>query len=174
MMQTYQDQVTSHSGPCSDLATAANLISDEQTYYSGTLTSLGTFGAVSPTGNPTAERTASSYTGGTEQWQTTTSTAYDGVGRVTDAVDATGQKTHTDFTPAWSSSGGNTAPTKTETYNSQQWRSPPTSTRCVASVQVASASYIGARSAGDAHPQHSGSTAVSGPASAPWMSASTR
>ncbi|SDN20597.1 intein N-terminal splicing region/RHS repeat-associated core domain-containing protein [Actinacidiphila guanduensis] len=122
MMLSYPDQVTSHSGPCSDPVSASNLISDSQTYYNGTLTSLGTFGTVSSTGQPTAVRTATSYTGGTEQWQTTASTAYDGAGRVTDAMDAAGQKTHTDFTPAWSSSGGNTAPTTSETYNSQQWK----------------------------------------------------
>ncbi|MEW1860705.1 ricin-type beta-trefoil lectin domain protein [Streptomyces sp. NPDC088194] len=122
MMLSYPDQVTSHAGPCSDPVSADNLISDGQTYYNGTLTSLGTFGTVSPTGEPTAVRAATSYTGGTEQWRTTTSTAYDGAGRITDAVDATGQKTHTDFSPAWSNSGGNTAPTKSETYNSKQWK----------------------------------------------------
>ena len=122
VMLSYPDQVTSHSGPCSEPVTSANLISDTQTYYNGTLTSLGAFGTLSPTGDPTAERTAISSTGGTEQWQTTTSTAYDGAGRVTDAVDAAGNTTHTDFTPAWSSSGNNTAPTKTETYNSKQWK----------------------------------------------------
>ncbi|MFD8722591.1 ricin-type beta-trefoil lectin domain protein [Streptomyces sp. NPDC059629] len=128
MTLSYPDQVTSVSGPCGTAASASTLLADKKIYYDGdgTLTNLGTFGQLDQTsstaiGQATAVRTATGYTGTTENWQTSSAMKYDGAGRVTDALDATGQNTHTDFSPAWSPFGGNTNPTSITTTNSQNW-----------------------------------------------------
>ncbi|MGW7099672.1 ricin-type beta-trefoil lectin domain protein [Streptomyces sp. NPDC054838] len=121
-MISYPDQVTSVSGPCA-AATAANLLSDRKVFYAGdgSLAGLGTFGQVSATAAATGVQIATGFTGSTENWQTTAAMKYDGIGRVTDALDATGQNTHTDFVPAWSSAGNNVTPTTIRTTNSQNW-----------------------------------------------------
>ncbi|MFF4121421.1 ricin-type beta-trefoil lectin domain protein [Streptomyces sp. NPDC001714] len=128
MTLSYPDQVTSVSGPCGTAASASTLLADKKIYYDGdgTLTNLGTFGQLDQTsstaiGQATAVRTATGYTGTTENWQTSSAMKYDGAGRITDALDATGQNTHTDFSPAWSPFGGNTNPTSITTTNSQNW-----------------------------------------------------
>ncbi|MFD4501540.1 ricin-type beta-trefoil lectin domain protein [Streptomyces sp. NPDC058457] len=128
MTQSYPDQVTSVSGPCGTAASASTLLADKKIYYDGdgTLTNLGTFGQLDQTsstaiGQATAVRTATGYTGTTENWQTSSAMKYDGAGRVTDALDATGQNTHTAFSPAWSPFGGNTNPTSITTTNSKNW-----------------------------------------------------
>ncbi|MEU2334794.1 ricin-type beta-trefoil lectin domain protein [Streptomyces sp. NPDC013172] len=128
MTLAYPDQVTSISGPCGTAASASTLLADKKIYYDGdgTLTNLGTFGQLDQTsstaiGQASAVRTATGYTGTTENWQTSSAMKYDGAGRITDALDATGQNTHTDFSPAWSLSGGNTNPTTITTTNSQNW-----------------------------------------------------
>ncbi|MBK3645956.1 ricin-type beta-trefoil lectin domain protein [Streptomyces sp. MBT33] len=129
MTLAYPDQVTSVSGPCGTAASASTLLADKKIYYDGdgTLTNLGTFGQLDQTGSTaigqvSAVRTATDYTGTTENWQTSTAMKYDGAGRITDAVDATGQNTHTAFSPAWSLLGENTNPTSITTTNSQSWK----------------------------------------------------
>ncbi|MFD9339091.1 ricin-type beta-trefoil lectin domain protein [Streptomyces sp. NPDC060028] len=121
-MISYPGQVTEVSGPCAAV-TSANLLSDRKIYYAGdgTLLGLGAFGQVSDTAAATGVQIATGFTGSTENWQTTAAMKYDGVGRITDAVDSTGQNTHTDFVPAWSSSGNNISPTTVKTTNSHNW-----------------------------------------------------
>ncbi|MEU8934927.1 ricin-type beta-trefoil lectin domain protein [Streptomyces sp. NPDC048409] len=124
MMLSYPDRVTSVAGDCSTAASANSLLTDKKIYYlgDGTPSTLGTFGKVSASGESTATQTATGYTGTTENWLTTSAMTYDGAGRVTDAYDATGQKTHTDFSPAWSGSGGNTNATAETSLNSHGWK----------------------------------------------------
>ncbi|MFF3609283.1 ricin-type beta-trefoil lectin domain protein [Streptomyces sp. NPDC002463] len=123
-MLSYPDQTTTVSGPCGTVAGAATLLADKKIYYGGdgTLANLGTFGQLTATGAPTAVRVATGYTGTTENWQTTVAMKYDGAGRITDAVDATSQNTHTDYLPAWNDNGGNTNPRSIESTNSQNWK----------------------------------------------------
>ncbi|MFF4630145.1 ricin-type beta-trefoil lectin domain protein [Streptomyces griseorubiginosus] len=124
MMLSYPDRVTSVAGDCATAASAGNLLTDKKIYYlgDGTPSTLGTFGKVSDSGASTATQTATGYTGTTENWLTTSAMTYDGAGRVTDSYDATGQKTHTDFTPAWSTAGGNTNATTETSTNSKNWK----------------------------------------------------
>ncbi|MCF3135571.1 ricin-type beta-trefoil lectin domain protein [Streptomyces olivochromogenes] len=128
MALAYPDQVTAVSGPCGTAPSATTLLSDRKLYYDGdgSLTNLGTFGQLEQTGSTaigrvTAVRTATGYTGTTENWQTNSAMKYDGAGRITDTLDVTGQNTHTAFTPPWTSAGGNTNPTDITTTNSQNW-----------------------------------------------------
>jgi RHS repeat-associated protein len=129
MTLAYPDQVTSVSGPCGTAPSAGTLLADKKIYYDGdgTLTNLGTFGQLDQTGSTaigqaSAVRTATDYTGTTENWQTSSAVKYDAAGRITDTVDATGQNTHTAFSPPWSLLGGNTNPTSITTTNSQSWK----------------------------------------------------
>ncbi|MGW1559316.1 polymorphic toxin-type HINT domain-containing protein [Streptomyces sp. NPDC002144] len=124
MMLSYADRVTSVIGGCSTAVGADSLLTDKKIYYAGdgTPSGLGTFGQVTATGQVTGTQTATGFTGTTENWQTTSAMKYDGGGRITDAYDATGQKTHTDFDPDWSSSGGNTNATAKTSTNSQNWQ----------------------------------------------------
>ncbi|WP_277440723.1 ricin-type beta-trefoil lectin domain protein [Streptomyces sp. SPB162] len=129
MMLSYPDQTTVVSGPCGTAVSAGSLLSDRKVYYdgSGTPADLGTFGQIGQGGNPaagqvTAVRVATGWTGATENWQTNTAMSYDGAGRVTDSYDVTGLNTHTDFTPLWSASGGNTNPVGITTYNAKRWK----------------------------------------------------
>ncbi|MER6353975.1 ricin-type beta-trefoil lectin domain protein [Streptomyces sp. NPDC001634] len=129
MALAYPDQVTSVSGPCGTAPSATTLLADKKIYYDGdgTLTNLGTFGQLDQTGSTavgqvSAVRTATGYSGTTENWQTNSAMKYDGAGRTTDALDATGQNTHTSFTPSWTSAGANTTPTSITTTNSQNWK----------------------------------------------------
>ncbi|MPY33634.1 hypothetical protein FNH09_21000 [Streptomyces adustus] len=128
MALSYPDQATTVSGPCGTAPSAGTLIADRKLYYDGdgSLTNLGTFGQLEQSGSTavgrvTALRTATGYTGTTENWQTNSAMKYDGAGRITDTVDVTGQNTHTDFTPPWTSAGGNTNPTAIASTNSQNW-----------------------------------------------------
>ncbi|MEV7417950.1 ricin-type beta-trefoil lectin domain protein [Streptomyces sp. NPDC089919] len=122
-MLSYPSQVTSVLGACGTAVSAGTLLADRRIYYKGdgTLTGLGTLGQVSATAAATGAEISTGFTGTTENWQPTAAMKYDGAGRVTDALDATGQNTHTDFTPAWSASGNNTAPTTIKTTNSKNW-----------------------------------------------------
>ncbi|WP_158973169.1 ricin-type beta-trefoil lectin domain protein [Streptomyces griseus] len=124
MMLSYADRVTSVVGTCATTPGPSSLLTDQKIYYAGdgTPSGLGTFGQVTAAGQATGTQTATGYTGTTENWQTTSATRYDGGGRITDAYDATGQKTHTDFDPPWSSSGGNTDATSETSTNSQGWQ----------------------------------------------------
>ncbi|MGW1910837.1 ricin-type beta-trefoil lectin domain protein [Streptomyces sp. NPDC002076] len=131
MALSYPDQVTAVSGPCGTAPSATTLLADKKLYYdydgNGSLTDLGTFGQLDQSGSTaigqvTAVRTATGYSGTTENWQTNSVMKYDGAGRVTDTWDATGQNTHTAFTPSWTSAGGNTNPTSITTTNSQNWK----------------------------------------------------
>ncbi|MGW2556296.1 ricin-type beta-trefoil lectin domain protein [Streptomyces sp. NPDC001635] len=129
MALSYPDQVTTVSGPCGTAPSSSTLLADKKIYYDGdgSLTNLGTFGQLAQSGSSaigeaTAVRTATGYSGTTENWQTSAAMKYDGAGRITDTLDATGQNTHTDFTPAWTSTGGNTEPTGITTTNSQSWK----------------------------------------------------
>ncbi|MEU8543768.1 ricin-type beta-trefoil lectin domain protein [Streptomyces sp. NPDC048717] len=122
-MTAYPDQVTTVHGPCGTAVSASTLLTDRKIYYKGdgTLTGLGTFGQVSTTAGATATQMATGFTAGTEDWLTTAAMKYDGAGRVTDALDATGMNTHTDFTPAWTAAGDVTNPTTIKTTNSKNW-----------------------------------------------------
>ncbi|MFI8073964.1 ricin-type beta-trefoil lectin domain protein [Streptomyces sp. NPDC086033] len=124
MMLSYPDRVTSVAGDCATAASASNLLTDKKIYYigDGTPAQLGTFGKVSASGESTATQTATGYTGTTENWLTTSAMTYDGAGRVTDSYDATGQRTHTDFSPSWSAAGGNTNATGETSTNSKGWK----------------------------------------------------
>lgn len=128
MALAYPAQVTAVSGPCGTTPSATTLLADKKLYYDGdgSLTSLGTFGQLEQTGSTavgrvTAVRTATGYTGTTENWQTNSAMKYDGAGRITDTLDVTGQNTHTAFSPSWTSTGGNTNPTGITTTNSKDW-----------------------------------------------------
>ncbi|MGW0943545.1 ricin-type beta-trefoil lectin domain protein [Streptomyces sp. NPDC002623] len=123
MMLTYPDRVTSIVGACGTALGASSLLTDQKIYYAGdgTLSGLGAFGSVTADGQVTGTQTATGFTGSTENWQTTSAMAYDGAGRVTDAYDATGQKTHTDFDPDWTGAGNNTNATGESSVNSQGW-----------------------------------------------------
>lgn len=128
MMLSYPSQLTVYSGPCTTSPTSATTLSDRQLYYNGdgSLTNLGTFGTVSAAGKTTGIRNATGFSGTTENWRTTTALKYDGAGRATDSTDVTGQTTHTDFTPAWSSAGNNTNPTSLTTTNPKGWTTTST------------------------------------------------
>ncbi len=133
MALSYPDRTTVVSGPCGTAVSAASLLSDRKVYYDGdgSLTNLGTFGRLDQSGSAalgqvTAEQTATGFTGSTENWQTNAAMSYDGAGRVTDTLDVNGADTHTDFTPAWSSSGGNTNAVGIATFNPQQWKETST------------------------------------------------
>lgn len=128
MALAYPAQITAVSGPCGTAPSATTLLADKKLYYDGdgSLTNLGNFGQLEQTGSTaigrvTAVRTATGYTGTTENWQTNSAMKYDGAGRITDTLDVTGQNTHTDFTPPWASTGGNTNPTGITTTNSKNW-----------------------------------------------------
>lgn len=133
MALSYPDQTTVVSGACGTVPSASTLLSDQKLYYDGdgSLTNLGVFGQLDQSGSSaigrvSAVRIASGYTGSTENWQTNTAMSYDGAGRVTDSYDITGKNTHTDFTPAWSNTGGNTNSVGIVTYNSKQWQESST------------------------------------------------
>ncbi|MET9119840.1 ricin-type beta-trefoil lectin domain protein [Streptomyces sp. NPDC004528] len=124
MLLAYPDRITTVSGPCGTKAGADTLLSDKKIYYDGdgSVTALGTYSTVAHpyvTGTQVATGFA---TDGTENWRTTSGIAYDGGGRVTDALDATGNGTHTDYLPKWSSGGGNTNPTSIVSINQKQWK----------------------------------------------------
>ncbi|MGQ4399430.1 ricin-type beta-trefoil lectin domain protein [Streptomyces hayashii] len=123
-MLSYPDRVTAVHGPCGTAAGASTLLSDRKIYYEGdgTLTGLGGFGEVSAGATATATQIATGFTGTTENWLTSAAMKYDGSGRVIDALDATGQNTHTDYDPPWSSAGDNTNPTTITTTNSKGWK----------------------------------------------------
>ncbi|MBT2442729.1 ricin-type beta-trefoil lectin domain protein, partial [Streptomyces sp. ISL-36] len=122
-MASYPSRVTTVHGPCGTAVSSATLLSDQKIYYTGdgTLAGLGAFGQVSATAAATGAQIATGFTGTTENWQTTAAIKYDGIGRVTDSLDATGQNTHTDYLPSWSSAGNNTTPTTVKTTNSHNW-----------------------------------------------------
>ncbi|MCX3061561.1 ricin-type beta-trefoil lectin domain protein [Streptomyces beihaiensis] len=124
MMLDYPDRTTAVAGACGTAVSATSLIADQKVYYTGdgTLSNLGTFGALSSTGRPTATQVADGFTSGAETWRTTQAVKYDGAGRVSATTDATGQTTTTAYSPAWSSAGGNTNPTSYTTTNSQGWQ----------------------------------------------------
>ncbi|MEU8616831.1 ricin-type beta-trefoil lectin domain protein [Streptomyces sp. NPDC048623] len=124
-MLSYPSQVTLVNGACGTAVSATTLLSDRKIYYKGDGSidpaGLGNLGEVSATALPTAVRIATGFTGTTENWQTTTAMKYDEIGRVSDSVDATGQNTHTDYLPAWSTAGNNANPTTVKTINSKSW-----------------------------------------------------
>lgn len=123
MLLAYPDRITTVSGPCGTKPGNDTLLSDKKIYYDGdgSVTALGSYGTVTRphvTGTQIATGFASD---GTENWRTTSGISYDGAGRVTDALDATGKGTHTDYLPKWNSTGGNTSPTKIVSSNQQKW-----------------------------------------------------
>ncbi|GGR85832.1 hypothetical protein GCM10010269_26220 [Streptomyces humidus] len=124
MLLAYPDRITAVSGPCGTKAGADTLLSDKKVYYDGdgSVTALGAYGMVAQP-HVTGTQVATGFaTDGTENWRTTSGIAYDGAGRVTDALDATGKGTHTDYLPKWSSAGGNTNPTSIVSTNQKQWK----------------------------------------------------
>jgi RHS repeat-associated protein len=77
----------------------SDAISHTHTYYDGS----ATLGAPPSTGDATRTDIAASYTGSTPNWQTTTTSTYDGLGRptaVTDHRTGTDRTTTTTYTPA--------------------------------------------------------------------------
>ncbi|MET9912364.1 ricin-type beta-trefoil lectin domain protein [Streptomyces sp. NPDC006476] len=124
MLLAYPDRITTVSGPCGTAPGKDTLLSDKKVYYdgNGSVTDLGTYGTISHpqvTGTQIATGFADD---GTENWRTTSGISYDGAGRVTDALDATGTGTHTDYLPKWNSAGGNTNPTQIVSTNQQKWK----------------------------------------------------
>ncbi|MEU1274984.1 ricin-type beta-trefoil lectin domain protein [Streptomyces sp. NPDC005799] len=124
MLSAYPDRVTTVSGPCGTAPGKDTLLSDKKVYYdgNGSVTDLGTYGTINHpqvTGTQVATGFADD---GTENWRTTSGISYDGAGRVTDALDATGTGTHTDYLPKWNSAGGNTNPTQIVSTNQQKWK----------------------------------------------------
>ncbi|MGW2517195.1 ricin-type beta-trefoil lectin domain protein [Streptomyces sp. NPDC001617] len=123
MLLAYPDRITTVSGPCGTAPGKDTLLSDKKIYYdgNGSITDLGSYGTISAprvTGTQIATGFAAD---GTENWRTTSGVSYDAAGRVTDALDAAGNATHTDYTPKWTSSGGNTNPTKITSIQHQTW-----------------------------------------------------
>lgn len=123
MLLAYPDRITAVSGPCGTKSGTETLLSDKKIYYdgNGSISDLGSYSTLSlphVTGTQIATGFASD---GTENWRTTSGISYDGAGRVTDALDATGKGAHTDYLPKWSSGGGNTRPTKIVSSNQKQW-----------------------------------------------------
>ncbi|SNX62823.1 RHS repeat-associated protein [Streptomyces sp. TLI_55] len=124
MLLAYPDRITTVSGPCGTKPGTDTLLSDKKIYYDGdgSVTDLGSYGTVTHP-RVTGTRLATGFAGdGTENWRTTSGISYDGAGRVTDALDATGKGTHTDYLPKWSSTGGNTNPTSIASTNQKQWK----------------------------------------------------
>lgn len=95
----YADQVTTVTGTCaaSNQPTSANIVSDKKDYYDGQ-----GFGAAPTAGRVTQEDTLDSWpAGGAEVFQSpSTTTTYDGYGRVTASSDALHRTTTTTYTPA--------------------------------------------------------------------------
>ncbi|RAG82084.1 hypothetical protein DN069_29440 [Streptacidiphilus pinicola] len=122
-MLIYPDQTTTVTGACG--GTSPTLLSAKKVYYGGdsTLTNLGTFGQLDSTGRATGNQVATAASGGTPTaWRTTTAITYDGVGRVTQALDTNGSATHTTYTPA----DGSTNPTTVVSTNPQGWTTTST------------------------------------------------
>lgn len=71
-------------------------VSDTRTYYDGSTT----FGAAPTAGSVTMTQTASSYSGSTPSFTTTSSSTVDVYGRTLTATDADNRTTHTVYTPA--------------------------------------------------------------------------
>ncbi|GMA23788.1 hypothetical protein GCM10025864_15470 [Luteimicrobium album] len=83
---------------CADVDAATypgDVISDTRTLYDG-----GAYGAAPTKGLVTGTQEASSYTGSTGSYVTTSTTTYDANGRATSTADALGRKTATAYTPA--------------------------------------------------------------------------
>ncbi|GAA4617171.1 RHS repeat-associated core domain-containing protein [Actinoallomurus liliacearum] len=74
-----------------------DVVSDQRTFYDQA--SLTTWPQAHPTkGEASAVQIADGYSSGAFTYRTTSTTAYDSYGRVTDTYDALGNKTHTDYT----------------------------------------------------------------------------
>ncbi|QFV00189.1 hypothetical protein KDY119_03724 [Luteimicrobium xylanilyticum] len=83
---------------CANVDTATypgDVISDTRTVYDG-----GAYGATPTKGLVTSTQEASSYSGSTGSYVTTSTTTYDADGRPTSTTDALGRKTTTAYTPA--------------------------------------------------------------------------
>ncbi|TQJ75412.1 ricin-type beta-trefoil lectin domain protein [Streptomyces sp. SLBN-31] len=123
MLLAYPDRITTVSGPCGTAPGKDTLLSDKKIYYDGdgSVTDLGSYGTVTHP-HVTGTRIATGFAAdGTENWRTTSGISYDTAGRVTDALDAAGNATHTDYAPKWTSAGGNTNPTKVTSTQHQTW-----------------------------------------------------
>ncbi|MCF3129503.1 polymorphic toxin-type HINT domain-containing protein [Streptomyces olivochromogenes] len=124
MLLAYPSRITTVSGPCGTKPGTGTLLSDKKIYYdgNGSVTDLGAHGTLTLP-HVTGTQIATGYgSDGTENWRTTSGIAYDGAGRATDTLDATGKGTHTDYLPKWSSTGGNTNPTSIVSTNQKQWK----------------------------------------------------
>ncbi|MEU0208452.1 ricin-type beta-trefoil lectin domain protein [Streptomyces canus] len=124
MLLAYPDRITTVSGPCGTKPGTDTLLSDKKIYYDGdgSVTDLGSYGTLTHP-RVTGTQIATGFDAdGTENWRTTSGISYDTAGRVTDALDAAGQGTHTDYLPKWSSVGGNTNPTQIVSTNQKQWK----------------------------------------------------
>ncbi|HEY1620975.1 MAG TPA: RHS repeat-associated core domain-containing protein [Streptosporangiaceae bacterium] len=105
MMESYPDEVSAVTGPCGTTPTAANTVSGTLTYYDGTgngsLTSMGTLGAITGAPNATGSQVISGYSSaGQPQYQAKDAVTYDAYGRVLSSTDANGNVTSTAYTPA--------------------------------------------------------------------------
>jgi RHS repeat-associated protein len=116
MMLDYPDEVTTvtgaYSGTGCPAKTAANIVSDKQSYYdhkSATLTSLGTLGSLtSPGGLVTGTRQAADWPSTGESFQPMSVAGYDNFGRVTSATDGDGNTTTTAYATSATSAGNTT------------------------------------------------------------------
>ncbi|MFJ3302165.1 ricin-type beta-trefoil lectin domain protein [Streptomyces sp. NPDC086549] len=124
MLLAYPSRITTVSGPCGTKPGTDTLLSDKKIYYDGdgSITDLGAYGTLTHP-HVTGTQIATGYgSDGTESWRTTSGIAYDGAGRATDTLDATGKGAHTDYLPKWSGAGGTTNPTSIVSTNQKQWK----------------------------------------------------
>jgi RHS repeat-associated protein len=125
MMESYPSRVLAVDGPCGTTPTTGNTVSDTLTFYdgdgNGSLTSLGTPGAITNGGQVTGTQVISGYgSSGSPQYQTKAAATFDEYGRQLTSVDAKGNVTGTAYTPA-----AGALPTSATVTNPMGW---PTTT----------------------------------------------
>lgn len=119
MMLSYPDEVKQVTGPCGTAASATTTVSDTRTFYdgSGTLSNLGSFGAIPGPGNVTGSQVISGYDlNGNPVYQPKAATTFDAYGRPLTLSDAKGNVTSTAYTPATGA-----LPTQTTITNAMGW-----------------------------------------------------
>ncbi|WP_344553123.1 RHS repeat-associated core domain-containing protein [Kitasatospora saccharophila] len=124
MMLGYVSEVLGVAGPCTTAAGPTTTISDQRLFYDGdgSVTSPGTFGQLGTNGYLTATQSLASYdSAGKPVYRTVSGSSYDGYGRLTRTVDATGAATTLAFSPTTG-----TLPTQLTRTNSVGWTSSST------------------------------------------------
>lgn len=126
MMLSYPSEVTAVTGPCGTTATASTTVSDARSYYdgsgNGSLTSMGTLGAITGGGSVTGTQVISGYdSSGSPQFQAKSAATYDEYGRTLSATDANGNVASTAYTPATGA-----LPAKIVVTNPMRWTTTTT------------------------------------------------